>query len=131
MYAPTGERLIRIAIALLSAALMLLGCNEQSRTLVAMETSIDGARVNDTRATIVDGLAEFQCKSAGGDCHYLLFVCPTAGSKPGALDAACAAKPVEEFALAAGQSKQIAGLPEGFRFCVGHGIKPVAPDCLE
>jgi hypothetical protein len=83
---------------------------------------------NATRATIADGLATFECiDSIAGACSYVLFLsdCPPSGDESG-----CVTKPIQAFTLKAGASKQIAALPEDIEFCVGHGAKPVVPDCL-
>lgn len=134
MCLPTEGRFMRIVVAVLSTLLTLMGCNERSKTTVVTRSSIDGVGVSATRATISDALAEFQCiKSRSGDCSYVLFLsdCPAPDPDSGRRAAPCSARPIGQFVLSAGKSKQIAGLPRGFRFCVGHGAKPVAPGCAE
>lgn len=130
----TEGRLMRIVVAVLSTVLTLMGCNERSKTTVVTKTTIDGNAVSSTRATITDALAEFQCiKSASGKCDYVLFVsdCPVADAGSGKNDTDCTTKLVRQFALAAGESKAIADLPKGFKFCVGNTVKPIAPGCLK
>lgn len=120
--------LIRIATAVLSILLAVMGCDgPQTRVIMMSSKGPEGSNV--VRATIRDGLATFQCiDSVAGACSYVLFLsdCPTSGDK-----SACVAKPLEEFTLKTGASKQIAALPEDFKFCVGHGAKPAIPDCLK
>lgn len=120
--------LIRIATAVISILLTVMGCDgPQTRVIVMSSKGPEGS--NEVRATVKDGVATFQCvDSVAGACTYVLFLsdCPSSGGK-----SACAAKPLREFTLKAGASKQIAALPEDFEFCVGHGAKPVIPDCLK
>lgn len=67
--------------------------------------------------------ARFQCQtSASGWCHYTLCA---AGCQP---TAACAQAPLRRFAVARGDSRQIAGL-DAFRLCVTTDAAPLGPDC--
>lgn len=130
----TEGRFMRIVAAVLSTVLTLMGCNERSKTTVVTRSTIDGVSVSSTRTTISEGLAEFQCiKSRSGNCSYVLFLsdCPVADPDSGKSEAACTTQAVAQFVLTAGKSKQIAGLPKGFKFCVGHMTKPVVPGCLK
>ena len=120
--------LIRIATAVLSILLTVMGCDgPQTRVIVMSSKGPEGS--NEIRATVKHGLATFQCiDSVAGACTYALFLsdCPPSGG-----ESACVTKPLEEFTLKKGATKEIAALPEDFKFCVGHGAKPVIPDCLK
>lgn len=122
-----SKDLIRIATAVLSILLTVMGCDgPQTRVVTMSSKGPEGSNV--VRATVKDGLATFECiDSVAGACSYVLFRsdCPPSGGKPG-----CVAKSLQEFTLKKGASKQIAALPEDFEFCVGHGEKPAIPDCL-
>ena len=123
-----SKDLIRIATAVLSILLTVMGCDgPQTREVTMSSKGPEGSNV--VRATVKDGLATFQCiDSVAGACSYVLFLsdCPSSSGKSG-----CVAKPLQEFTLKTGASKQIAALPEDFKFCVGHGAKPTIPDCLQ
>lgn len=124
-------KFMRFVIMLISVVLTLLGCNERPRTTVVTMSSTGEAGANAIRATISEGVGKFQCiKSVSGDCTYVLFLseCPR---DSGSGKAECNARQVSEFTLKTGMSKEIAGLPEGFKFCVGHGAKPAIPGCLK
>lgn len=118
--------LVRIAMAVLSILLTVMGCDGPRTRVVSMSSSGPQGS-NAVKATIRDGLATFQCiDSVAGTCTYVLFLneCRAAG-------AACVAKPIEEFTLETGTSKEIAALPQDFEFCVGYGARPKIPDCLK
>ena len=69
--------------------------------------------------------AEFRCvASTGGTCHVVVF----ASDCPGA---ACTTRVLGELTLPAGTSRRLTGLPRGFKHCVAHDAKPVAPTCLK
>jgi len=124
-------RFMRFVIMCVSVVLTLLGCNERPSITVVTMSSTGEAGANAIRATLSDGLAKFQCiKSVSGDCTYVLFMSNCARDS-GAGKTGCIAKPVSEFTLKTGASKQISGLPQGFKFCVGHGARPVIPGCLK
>ncbi|MCL1634104.1 hypothetical protein M2650_05590 [Luteimonas sp. SX5] len=118
--------LVRIAMAVLSILLTVMGCDGPRTRVVSMSSSgPQGA--NAAKATIRDGLATFQCiDSVAGACTYVLFL---RDCRAGAGDPACAFKPIEEFTLKKGMSKRIVALPQDFEFCVGHGARPTIPDC--
>jgi len=123
-------RFVRLLTALFWITLGMIGCDEREKTVTTTIRSIGPSGTNAVRVTANKASANFQCvESANGDCEFLLLVaeCPGTDAVNGRR---CRTRPVGEFALAAGESRRIAGLPEGFRFCADYGKKPVAPKCL-
>ena len=43
----------------------------------------------------------------------------------------CATRVLDELSLPAGTSRKLQDLPRGFRHCIAHATKPVAPNCLK
>lgn len=115
--------------ALFFYVLSLFGCDVGRDTFVD-RVSIDGAQSLHSKATVEAGVARFEClRSASGQCHYTVFPreCDTAGaSAKGKAD--CLSRPIEQFAVANGDSRQIAGLRD-FRLCVSDGPATPAPGC--
>ncbi len=120
---------MRLLIGVLSVTLSMMGCDEREKTVVTTMSSKGPAGSNAVRVTATKALVKFQClESAGGDCEFVVFLadCGADADKSG-----CKSTPVADFALRPGLSREIAGLPEGFKFCAGYGKKPVAPNCLK
>lgn len=115
--------------ALLYFLLSLFGVDVGRSTFVD-RVSIDGAQVVYSRATVEAGVARFEClRSASGQCHYTLFpreCAPPAANAKQAAD--CLARPVERFAVANGDSRQISGLHD-FRLCVSDEAGTSGRDC--
>ena len=120
-------------IALFQFLLALCGCNIGGTTF-SDRVSIDGRDTLHSRARVLAGVAHFTClASASGRCHYTLFaddaVADCNGSAaPASSTAPCPAKPLKQFAVAAGDSLEFAGLP-GFRLCVSADDLPRSMDC--
>ena len=124
---------MRILISLVSFLLTLAGCNPHAGTTTVTFSSTDGVGINSTKARVADGDARFEClQSASGSCHYVVYTstCEPAGGQEGAV-AACSTRVVESFTLAAGQVRELTGLPAGIKHCLGHDAMPVAPDCAK
>lgn len=101
--------------ALLYFVLSLFGCDVGRSTFVD-RISVDGAHALYSRATVEAGVARFEClRSATGHCYYTVFPrdCGAGSAKGGA----CNEPPLQRFAVANGDSRQIAGLHD-FRLCV-------------
>lgn len=119
-------------IALCSFALSLYGCDVGDSTFVH-RTHTDGTDTLYSTVVAQPGVARFDClRSASGQCYYTLFprdcALPAArASKTGNGSTNCAA-PVERFAVAQGNSRQIPGLPR-FRPCVSAEDATPRPDC--
>jgi hypothetical protein len=102
--------------ALVYFVLSLFGCDVGSNTYVD-RVSIDGVHALDSRATVEAGVARFEClRSRSGQCYYTLFPrdCATTSGKA---SAGCLTRPIEHFAVANGDTRQIPGLTN-FRLCV-------------
>lgn len=122
---------MRILISLISFLLTLVGFNPQAGTTTLTFSSIDGVGINSTKARIADGNARFEClQSASGSCHYVVFTsaCERADERADFVDT-CSTRVVETFTLAAGNVRELTGLPAGVKHCLGHDAMPVAPDC--
>ena len=120
-------------IALFQFLLVLCGCNVGGTTF-SDRVSIDGRDTLHSRARVLAGVAHFTClASASGRCHYTLFAddavddCAGGAASAGATSP-CPAKPLKQFAVAAGDSLEFAGLP-GFRLCVAVDDLPRGVDC--
>ena len=125
----TEGRFVRLLVGVLSVTLSMIGCDEREKTVVTTISSKGPAGSNAVRVTATKALAKFQClESVSGDCDFVVFQsdCSANGGK-----GACASTPVTEFVLKAGSMREIASLPEGFKFCAGYGKKPVVPGCMK
>lgn len=115
--------------ALFSFLLALLGVDAGHSTFVD-RVSVDGAQALYSKATVEAGVARFEClRSESGHCYYTLFprdcsASPTAAKKT----AGCLSEPIEHFAVANGDSRQIAGLRD-FRLCVSGDDGTPGPAC--
>lgn len=118
---------MRNFIALVYFLLALVGCDGWGDSTIVMRSAIDGDYLIYSKTRIAADVAKFECiKSASGNCHYLLFRgdCRTHGETRDA----CMDAPFEQFALAAGTTREIVGLPSKFRQCVSHEVKLTTPD---
>lgn len=117
----------RCVTALLIAALSILslgGCDKLTST-TTVRTLQDGARNDKSWGRTWKDRAEFRCMaSSSGRCNIIVIVNVCTG-------AACKTQLVQELALAAGASRTLSALPRGFKHCVAHDAKPVAPACLK
>ena len=116
-------------IALCYFLLSLYGCDVGDSTFVH-RTRTDGAETLNATAVVEGGVARFDClRSASGRCYYTVFPrdCALAGSAATRRER-CRPEPLDRFALAAGDSRRIAGLYR-FRPCVSESDVAAAPDC--
>jgi hypothetical protein len=120
-------------IALLQFLFALCGCDIGGTTF-NNRVSIDGSDTLNSRARVLAGVAHFTClTSASGRCHYTLFAddavndCDSSAGSAGSTRS-CPALPLKQFAVAAGDSREFAGLP-GFRLCVSVDDLPRNADC--
>ncbi|WP_426700954.1 hypothetical protein ACPPVV_16490 [Rhodanobacter sp. Col0626] len=115
-------------MALIYFLYALLGGNGLAGSTIVTRASANGADVLYSKAHVLAGLADFACiDSASGSCHYVLF--PPACAMPWAALSGCPTDPLQQFALPAGATKNIAGLPPGFTVCVSADVQPVTPEC--
>ena len=84
----------------------------------------DGERVEKSWVRTWNDRARFECvASTSGPCAVVVFLneCP---------GAACRLRIIREFSLRPGASADLVKLPQNFRWCLAHGVKPIAPACL-
>lgn len=116
---------IRNLITVPPLSLALIACHGAGTTV--QSSSSDEAGQSVSWAHIDNGTGRFECrKSATGSCHYLLYVQQCA---PDAPLAGCSTRVVRSFSLAAGQSRDVSGLPARVLLCQDHHAMPAAPDC--
>ena len=113
---------MRNVLALLYYLLAVVGCS--GGQITDMRSEADGHDIVHGRIELRATVAKFEClASATGQCHFSLF-------DPSCADpAASCDKPPERFALAQGASREIVGLPAGFRPCVNAQEQAVQVDC--
>ncbi len=120
-------------IALFQFLLVLCGCNIGGTTY-SDRISIDGSDTLNSRARVHAGIARFACMtSASGRCHYTLFADDVVNDcNDGIAEAGstrhCPPRPLKQFAVPAGDSREFAGLP-GFRLCVAADDLPRDAGC--
>lgn len=117
-------------IALLYFLLSLLGFDVGGSSLEHRSTHA-GDDVLLSRAHVQAGVARFECvRSDSGECHYLVLPrdCVATTSSDADAGGPCAGTPIARFALAQGESHQMAGL-QHFRLCVAVDADPVEPAC--
>jgi hypothetical protein len=114
---------MRNLIAAVYFLLALFGC-ESGGTTVVSHSVVNGVDIIHARTRIKAGIARFEClASASGECHYTLFPsqCASTGDD-------CARKPIDRFAMRAGESREIVGLPR-FEPCVAQDDASMNSDC--
>lgn len=121
---------MRNLMALLYYLCALFGCSVGGTT-IEHHDAIDGVDILHSRVRVAERIARFECEaSRSGRCHYSLFrsdcPAPAAGAAP---DPRCAAPAAERFALAAGTTREIVGIAEGFKVCVSDTDAVTGPDC--
>lgn len=132
---------MRNLMALLYYLCALFGCSVGGTT-IEHHKIVDGVDIVDSRVRITERIARFECKgSRSGQCHYSLFrgdCAPVAdGASNGATSSAtddatpprCAQAATERFALAAGATREIVGIADGFKVCVSDDGAAVRADC--
>lgn len=120
-------------MALLYFVLSLFGCDPGGSTYVT-RTVVDGADTLYSRATTQAGVARFEClRSTSGQCYYTVLprecAPATTAKTPTSRAALCPSEPIERFAIAKGDSRQIAGL-QGFRLCVSAEGGAAGSECV-
>lgn len=97
-------------------------CEQVPNTTIARAVE-DGPRIEKSWVRTWRDRARFECvASSSGACQVVVFVTECPGE-------ACSTKLVRELELAEGQAADLLRLPPGFRYCLVHGRKPVAPAC--
>lgn len=100
---------------------MLSGCSAGTTTFTS-EVDSDVETLS-SRVRVQDGASRFECRaSSSGQCHYTLYPSACNGK------ADCELAPLQRFAVARGESRQVAGLVD-FRPCVSTRDAKVGADC--
>ena len=77
-----------------------------------------------SKAYVQGGVTRFDCvDSSSGSCHYILYPDACAGK------ADCRLAPLQQFIVARGESRQVAGLVD-FRPCVATTGAAMGADCM-
>jgi hypothetical protein len=110
-----------LALVLVSAA-GVAACEKVASTTVARSVE-DGTRNDKSWVRTWADRARFECvASTSGACWVVVFASECPGS-------ACTVKVLRDFRLSAGQASDVLRLPPGFRYCLSHDARPVAPAC--
>jgi hypothetical protein len=111
-----------IAIAAMTVVTTITACEPARSTTVARSLE-DGERVEKSWVRTWTDRARFECvASSSGACHVVVFVAECPGP-------ACNSRVIKAFSLEAGEAADLLRLPPGFRYCLSHHGKPVAPAC--
>lgn len=120
------EATVLTAILVAVSAAGVTACEQVPSTTIARSVE-DGSRVEKSWVRTWRDRARFECvASSSGACRVVVFVTECPGQ-------ACSTQPIRvirELDLAEGQVADLVKLPTGFRYCLAHGRKPVAPACL-
>lgn len=108
-------------VVLLQFLAMLSGCSAGGTTFTS-EVDSDAETLS-SRVRVQDGVSRFDCRaSSSGQCYYTLYPHACNG------EADCKLAPLRHFAVARGDSRQIAGLSD-FRPCGSARDVRVGADC--
>ena|SRR6185312_12318405 len=118
-------------IALICFVLALFGLDGAGSHTIVSRSTVNGIDVLYSKARIIADIVDVTCvRSASGSCHYRLLehdcTVPRARSTTAS---ACPPDAARQFAVAAGASRQLAGLPGNFMLCVGQDSKSAGADC--
>jgi hypothetical protein len=109
-----------------STLLMLWACDSHVSSKV--ESTADQVKLTVSGAASV----KFNCtKSNSSLCNYVVFTsnCSSGSGSNGKSPMACTHQVLEEFSLREGESKELSGLPVGFKHCSLVSEKPKIPMC--
>mgnify|MGYP003526678608 CR=1 FL=1 len=113
--------LLTLVLIAVSAA-GVSACQKVATTTVARSVE-EGDRIEKSWVRTWSDRARFECvASSSGACAVVVFVSECPG-------AACKTRILEDFILPAGESANLGKLPPGFKYCLSHASKPVAPAC--
>jgi hypothetical protein len=118
-------------IALIYFVLALLGFDGLGSHTHINRSVVNGVEVLYSKTRTIADVADITCvSSASGSCHYRLLVrgCAVPQTRV-APTSGCVADPVRQFALAAGASREFAGLPAHFTLCVGQDSDVTRTEC--
>jgi hypothetical protein len=113
--------LLTLVLIAVSAA-GVSACQKVATTTVARSVE-EGDRIEKSWVRTWSDRARFECvASSSGACAVVVFVSECPG-------AACKTRILKDFILPAGESANLHKLPAGFKYCLSHTSKPVAPAC--
>ncbi len=102
--------------------LLLGGCHVHADVSIESVVSLDHVKVDAARIVARGDRVRFTCmQSRSGACYFKVAGPAAVQVPPDATELA--------FQLAAGQSRELTGLPAGFRHCLDYTGMPHAPDC--
>ena len=111
-----------IFILVAVSALGVTACEKVQSTTIARSVE-DGDHIEKSWVRTWKDRARFECvASSVGLCEVVVFVSECPGP-------ACKYRIIREFSLRPGISADLLNLPANFRWCLAHGVKPVAPAC--
>lgn len=114
--------LLPILVLILVAAAGVTACEKVATTTVARSVE-DGVRNDKSWVRTWVDRARFECvASTSGACWVVVFATECPGG-------ACRVRVLRDFRLSAGQASDVLHLPPGFRYCLSHDARPVAPAC--
>ena len=118
-------------IALIYFVLAFFGLDGAGSHTIVSRSTVNGIDVLYSKARIIADVADITCiRSASGSCHYRLLMHDCTAPRACATTAsACTPDAARQFAVAAGASRQLAGLPGNFMLCVGQDSKSAGADC--
>jgi hypothetical protein len=113
--------ILTLALMAISAA-GVTACEQVSTTTIARSVE-DGPRIDKSWIRTWKDRARFECvASTSGVCQVVVFVSECPG-------AACKTRILRDFALPADEAVDVVKLPAGFKYCLSHYARPVAPAC--
>lgn len=115
------SHLVTLALIAISAA-GVTACEQVPNTTVARSVE-DGDRIEKSWVRTWKDRARFECvASTSGACQVVVFVSECPG-------AACKTEVLRDFVIKAGEARDLVKLPAGFKYCLSHTRRPVAPAC--
>lgn len=113
--------LMTLALMCISA-MFVTACEETATTTIARSIE-DGDRIEKDWVRTWKDRARFECvASSSGACQVLVFVIECPG-------AACKTRILRDLVLPVGEAADLLRLPAGFKYCLTHTRRPVAPAC--
>jgi hypothetical protein len=114
--------LLPILTLVVVCAAGVAACEKVASTTIARSVE-DGVRNDKSWVRTWADRARFECVASTSDaCWVVVFVTECPGTD-------CRVKVLRDFRLSAGQASDVLHLPPGFRYCLSHLARPVAPGC--
>lgn len=110
-------------LALVGVCTVGVAACENVPSVTTARSREDGSLIEKSWVRTWKDRARFECvASTTGLCQVVVFVSECPGP-------ACSLRIVREFSLRPGAAADLVKLPPNFRWCLQHGVKPVAPAC--